>query len=38
LLRCIGREWHFAAFAAPQHFGSNWTKQTFDARKLRRAA
>jgi len=25
LLRCIGRDWHFAAFAALQKFVAYWT-------------
>jgi hypothetical protein len=25
LLRCIGRDWHIAAFAALQKFGRYWT-------------
>jgi hypothetical protein len=26
VLRCIGRYWHFASFAAPQHFVRYWTR------------
>jgi hypothetical protein len=25
LLRCVGRDWHIAAFAATQHLGRDWT-------------
>ena len=27
LLRCIGRDWHIAAFAATQHLGRDWTNK-----------
>jgi hypothetical protein len=26
VLRCIGSDWHFAAFAATHHSGRYWTK------------